>query len=155
MTDIDIEADVDIDESRTGAAGPATAGLLARVLSGGADILAHAGALAGLVLGLYALGVEPRLAHAGSLAAFLLSFSFLYTVVSLAFWGQTAGMAWFGLAARESPQFPLSFAQASLRWLGGLVTLSLAGLPVLLALMGASLTDRISRSTTYQSVPPS
>ncbi len=80
----------------------------------------------------------------------MLAFSFLYTVVSLAFWGQTAGMAWFGLTARESPQFPLSFTQACIRWLGGLLTLSLAGLPLLLALGGRSLSDRLSRSKTFR-----
>ena len=81
---------------------PTLAPLGRRALSGGADILVHAGALASLALGLYAMGIEPHLAHWPALALFILAFSFLYTVVSLAFWGQTAGMAWFGLAARDS-----------------------------------------------------
>ena len=121
-----------------------------RALSAGADVLVHAGALASVVLGLYTLGIEPRLSHWPALALFILSFSFLYTVVSLAFWGQTAGMAWFGLAARESPQFPPSFVQASKRWAAGLLTLALAGLPILLALRGASLTDLLSGTRTYE-----
>ncbi len=129
---------------------PTLAPLGRRALSGGADILLHAGALASLALGLYAMGIEPRLSHWPALALFILAFSFLYTVVSLAFWGQTAGMAWFGLAARESPQFPPSFVQASKRWAGGLLTLALAGLPILLALRGASLSDLLSGTRTYK-----
>ena len=129
---------------------PTLAPLGRRALSGGADILVHAGALASVALGLYALGIEPRLSHWPALALFILTFSFLYTVVSLAFWGQTAGMAWFGLAARESPLFPPSFVQASKRWAGGLLTLALAGLPILLALRGASLSDLLSGTRTYE-----
>ncbi len=132
---------------------PIIAHLWPRILSGGADLLVHAGALAAIALGLQFMAVEPRLEHWPSFLAFMVAFSFLYTVVSLAFWGQTAGMAWFGLAARESPQFPLSFAQATSRWLGGLGTLALAGLPLLLALSGSSLSDRMSRSKTYQGFP--
>jgi len=132
---------------------PVIAHLWPRILSSGADLLLHAGALAALALGLQFMAVEPRLEHWPSYLAFMAAFSFLYTVVSLSFWGQTAGMAWFGLAARESPQFPLSFAQAAVRWLGGLVTVALAGLPLLLALSGSSLTDRMSRSKTYQGFP--
>ena len=132
---------------------PAIATLGQRLLSGGADILIHAGALAGAALGLRVLGIEPRVEHWPSLLALLLAFSFLYTVVALAFWGQTAGMAWFGLAARESQQFPLSFAQACLRWLAGWVTVLLAGLPILLVFFGSSLSDRLSGSRTYRAYP--
>lgn len=132
---------------------PIIAHLWPRILSAGADLLVHFGALAAIALGLQFMAVEPRLEHWPSLLAFMAAFSFLYTVVSLAFWGQTAGMAWFGLAARESPQFPLSFAQATIRWLGGVGTLALAGLPLLLALRGSSLSDRMSRSKTYQGFP--
>lgn len=132
---------------------PIIAHLWPRLLSGGADLLVHAGAVAAIALGLQFMAVEPRLENWPSFLAFMAAFSFLYTVVSLAFWGQTAGMAWFGLAARESPQFPLSFAQATRRWLGGLGTVVLAGLPLLLALNGSSLSDRVSRSRTYQGFP--
>ena len=101
------------------------------------------------------MGVEPRLAQWPALSAFLLAFSFLYTVVSLAFWGQTAGMAWFGLAARESPQFPLSFRQACLRWLAGWLTAGLLGLPLLFLFGGSSLNDHMSHSRTYRTFPTS
>ena len=129
---------------------PAIATLGQRILSGGADVLIHAGALATAALGLRLMNVEPRLAQWPSLLIFLLAFSFLYTVVSLAFWGQTAGMAWFGLAARESPLFPISFSQACTRWLGGWITVALVGLPLVLLVTGSSLSDRMSHSSTYR-----
>ncbi len=159
--EIDDEAEIDSDNAadpadpadervlvEQGPPVPATLGR--RLLSGAADILVHAGALATAVLGLDLMGVEQDTAYAVPLLLLVLSFSFLYTVISLAFWGQTAGMAWLGIAARQSPQFPLSFNQATMRWLGGLLTFSLAGLPLLLTLGGGSLSDRISRSTSYQ-----
>ena len=70
-------------------------------------------------------------------------------MVSLAFWGQTAGMAWRGLQTRDRLQRPLTFRQAALRWAGGLLTFATAGLPLLLTLGGASLADWLSRSVTY------
>ena len=85
------------------------------------------------------------------LLVFALLFSFLYSVFSLAFWGQTPGMAWAGQLARSVTGEPLTFGQTALRWLGGLLTLLLAGLPLLLALAGGrSLADRISDSKTLQ-----
>lgn len=125
------------------------AGLGRRLLSGVADLLVHAGALATAVLGLDLMGIELDVAHALPLALLILSFSYLYTVISLSFWGQTAGMAWLGIAARQSPQFPLSFRQSTIRWMGGLLTFGLAGLPLLLTLTGGSLTDRMSESQSY------
>ena len=142
-----------LDSQTVGSREPIIAHLWPRILSSGADLLVHAGALAAVALGIQFMTVEPRLEHWPSYLAFMTAFSYLYTVVALAFWGQTAGMAWFGLAARESPQFPLSFAQATIRWLAGLITLALAGLPLLLALGGSSLSDRMSRSKTYQGFP--
>ena len=137
-------------EAEAAPPGPPTAATLGRrILSGGADVLVHAGALATAVLGLDFMGIEHDLANIVPLLLLVLSFSFLYTVISLSFWGQTAGMAWLGIAARQSPQFPISFAQATLRWVGGLVTFCLAGLPLLLALGGGSLSDRISHSQSY------
>ena len=132
------------------AAQPVIATFAQRILSGGADVLIHAGALATTALGLRLMGVEPRLAQWPALLIFLVAFSFLYTVVSLSFWGQTAGMAWFGLAARESPLLPISFSQALRRWLGGWITVSLLGLPLLVLVTGSSLSDQMSNSRTYR-----
>jgi len=96
-------------------------------------------------------GSGVRLGHWPAFAVFLAAFSFLSSVVSLAFWGQTAGMAWRGLQTRDRLQRPLTFRQAALRWAGGLLTFATAGLPLLLTLGGASLSDWMSRSVTYSS----
>ncbi len=56
-----------------------------------------------------------------------------------------------GQLARSVTGEPLTFGQTVLRWLGGLLTLALLGLPLLLALAGGrSLADRISDSKTLQ-----
>ena len=132
-------------------AGPVIAGIGPRVLAGCADALLHLGVLAGVYLGLLLLDVEPRLGHWPAFATLLLGFSFLQSVVSLAFWGQTAGMAWRGLLSRDRLQRPLTFRQAMLRWAGGLLTFAAAGVPLLFALGGGSLSDWLSRSVTLQS----
>ena len=129
--------------------GPVIAGLSSRFLAGCADALVHVGVLAGVYLGLVALDVEPHTGHWPALATLLVAFSFLSSVVSLAFWGQTAGMAWRGLQSRDRLQRPLTFRQAMLRWVGGLVTFAAAGVPLLLALSGSSLSDWLSHSVTY------
>ncbi len=95
------------------------------------------------------LGVSPALHDWPAFGGFLLSFSFLYTVVPLAFWGHTLGMSWAGLTAQSLDGEPLSFDQTARRWLGTLVTLALLGLPLLLALTGRSLSDRLSGSRTF------
>ena len=77
------------------------------------------------------------------------AFSFLYSVVTLAFWGQTPGMVAAGLMARSHGDQPLSFGQTGLRWLAGLLTVALGGLPLLVALTGRSFADRLSGSATY------
>ena len=78
----------------------------------------------------------------------LLVFSLFYTVVPLAFWGKTPGMAAVGLACQAGDDLPLTFAEALRRWLGELVTVLLLGLPSLLALGATrrSLADRWSGS---------
>jgi len=95
-------------------------------------------------------GLEPRLEDVPGLVIFLLSFSFLYTVVPLAFWGQTAGMAWAGIKATDRERRPLTFGQTALRWLSGLLCVALAGLPLLLSFTRRSLADRLSGSDTWQ-----
>jgi len=94
------------------------------------------------------LGVDARSISWPPFGLFLLSFSFLYHVIPLSFWGRTPGMAFAGLTARNADDLPLSIGQTGLRWIGTLLTLVLIGLPALLVFTGTSLTDRISGSRT-------
>jgi hypothetical protein len=60
-------------------------------------------------------------------------------------------MAWARIEARTAQGELLSFSEISRRWLGSLLTLALAGLPLLLVLVGGrSLSDRLSHSWTWQ-----
>ena len=120
-----------------------------RFAAGLADLLVHAAIGVGALLGLQWLGVRPALADWPALAVFLLAFSFLYTVLPLAFWGYTLGMAWAGIAARNRDGEPLSFDQTARRWLGGLLTALMLGIPLLVTGSRRSLTDWISGSATY------
>ena len=120
-----------------------------RFAAGAADGLVHAAIGVATLAGLRWMGVKPDLAAAPALAVFLLAFSFLYTVLPLAFWGQTPGMAWAGIVARNRDGDPLTFEQTARRWLGGLLTLTLLGLPLLITGPRRSLTDLISGSGTY------
>ena len=140
----------DKEETPAPSRGPVIAGIGPRLLSGLADLFVHAGVLAAAALGLYAMAATPRLHHWPAFLVLMVTFSFFYTVVSLAFWGQTAGMAWCDLFSRDRLTRPLTFRQAALRWLGGLLSMLLAGVPVLLAYRGTSLTDLMSASVTYQ-----
>ena len=130
--------------------GPATAPLPRRLRAACGDlaVLVAVGAVG--AVGATMLGAHLRVDTLPALFVFLLSFSFLYSVVSLAFWGQTPGMAWCGLIARSEETEPLSFGQTALRWIGHWMTWVLLGLPGLLALSGRSLVDRLSGSSTYE-----
>jgi len=119
-----------------------------RLLGGLADLAAQLTALGSAVAAAYWLGVAVTVADWQPFGILAVVFSFLYWIVPLAFWGQTPGMAWVGQTARSTSGEPLSFGQTILRWLGAVLTLALAGLPMLLALTGRSLTDRISGSRT-------
>jgi uncharacterized RDD family membrane protein YckC len=119
-----------------------------RLLAGLADGVLHLAVLASALVAESLLGLQPQPRQWPGFVAFLVFFSFLYTTVPLAFWGQTPGMAWRGLRARDQGDRPLAFGQTALRWLGALVTVALVGLPALLALGGRSLADRLSRSET-------
>ncbi len=134
--------------------GPVVAGVTTRLLAGCADAVLHLGVLGGAYLGVIALDVEPGPQDWPAFATLLVAFSFLSSVVSLAFWGQTAGMAWRRLQTRDRLQRPLTFRQAALRWAGGLLTFATAGLPLLFTLGGASLADWMSRSVTYSMTAP-
>ena len=122
--------------------------LSAALLDGGLLLVATAGA----IVGSYSLGVRWDTGALPPLAAFLALFSFVYTVVPLAFWGRTAGMALARILARGADGGPLTFGQTALRWFGGVLTVALVGLPLLLALPslgGRSLADRVSGSRTW------
>ncbi len=125
------------------------AGRGSRFAAGLADLVVHAAVAVAVLLGTRWLGVRPALTDWPALAVFLLSFSFLYTVLPLAFWGYTLGMAWAGITARNRNGEPLTFDQTARRWLGGLLTTVMLGLPLLVRIGGRSLTDWISGSATY------
>jgi uncharacterized RDD family membrane protein YckC len=123
--------------------------LRSRLSAGIADLVVH-GALGVLaVVGARLLGAKPGVDDWPAIAAFLLSFSFLYTVLPLAFWGQTLGMAWADLTSRNRDGEPLTFDQAARRWLGALVTAGTLGLPLFVTAGRRSLTDLLSGSATY------
>ncbi|HEX2254050.1 MAG TPA: RDD family protein [Thermoanaerobaculia bacterium] len=130
---------------------PVPAPVSARLAAGALDLalLLAAGGLA--VIGCWALDAPLGLAGLPALAVFVAVFSFAYAVVPLAFWGRTPGMAVVGVTARSADGGPLTFGQVGLRWLGAVLTVALAGVPLLLALRplgGRSLTDRLSASRT-------
>ncbi len=125
------------------------AGPARRIAAGVADLIVHAAVAVLSLLGCRWLEVRPEPREWPAFAAFLLAFSFLYTVLPLAFWGHTPGMAWAAITSRNRDGEPLSFDQTVRRWVGAILTLALVGLPVLLAFGGRSLTDWISGSATY------
>ncbi|HVF59492.1 MAG TPA: RDD family protein [Thermoanaerobaculia bacterium] len=133
------------------AAAPAalTADRRSRLFAGLADLLVHAAVGVAAAAGALLLGARLAPAHWPAFALFLLTFSFLYSVVPLAFWGQTLGMAWAGLLAVNADGQPLAFEQTGLRWLGGLLTCATLGLPLLTA-RRRSLADVLSRSVTLR-----
>lgn len=126
-----------------------------RLLGGFFDLLVHAVVLALLLgatwmLGTWSPEVPPRADQWVALGLFLLLFSFLYTVIPLAFWGRTPGMSRVHHAARAEDGEPLTFGQTVRRWLAALFTLALGGLPLVLALgERRSPADRLSASETH------
>jgi len=131
-------------------AAPGPPSLGDRFRAGFADLAVHAAVALAVLVGAELLGARPGVWDLPALALFLLVFSFLYSVVPLAFWGQTPGMIWAGLFCRGVEGYPLTFRETLRRWLGGLLTVALLGLPTLLAVGGRpSLTDRLSHSRTW------
>ena len=121
-----------------------------RIAAGLADLVVHAAILVLALIGCRILSVQPILPREiPAFGGLLLSFSFLYTVLPLAFWGHTPGMAWAAITSRNRDGEPLTFDQTVRRWLGGLLTSALIGLPLLIAPGGRTLTDWISGSATY------
>ncbi len=136
------------EDASEGLAERLSAGLLPqRLLAGAIDSAVCGVALGVLVAGASMLGAPPRAVDGPAYLLALLLFSFFYVVFSLVFWGRTPGMLRAGLAARSRRGRPLSPSQAALRWLGGVATVALLGLPTLLALHDRrSLADYLSRS---------
>ncbi|MFY9820718.1 MAG: RDD family protein [Thermoanaerobaculia bacterium] len=125
------------------------AGRAKRLAAGLADLMLHATILVTALVGTRWMGVKLDLVRDWPpLAVFLLSFSFLYMVLPLAFWGQSLGMAWSGIISRNRDGEPLTFDQTARRWLGGLLTTALLGLPTLIS-GRRSLSDLLSGSATY------
>lgn len=120
-----------------------------RFAAGAADLLVHAAIAVVVLAGTRMMGVRPALSDWPAVLAFLLSFSFLYTVVPLAFWGHTLGMVWANLTSRNQDGEPLTFDQTARRWLGSLATTATLGLPLLFSQGGRSLSDLLSGSATY------
>ncbi|HKI85620.1 MAG TPA: RDD family protein [Thermoanaerobaculia bacterium] len=128
---------------------PRSAPLGKRLLAAAIDLVVWLAALLLLALGATLMGVAPGRRDWPAALLFLAAFSFLYTVIPLAFWGKTPGMAWARIVARSGDGEPLTFGQTGSRWLACLLTIALLGLPALLALLpGGSLVDRLSHSHT-------
>lgn len=122
-----------------------------RLLSGLADLALLLVGVGSMVLGTQLMGVRVTLEHWPPFLLFGVLLSFPYAVIPLAFWGHTPGMAWVGHGARSVDGEPLTFGQTVRRWLGALLTLALAGLPLLLTWRGGrSAADRLSDSLTFQ-----
>lgn len=121
-----------------------------RLLGGLADLTLHLAVIGLAIVATQLIGVPIRWGDWPPFLGLGLAFSFLYTVIPLAFWGHTPGMAWVGHSARSLSDEPLSFGQTLLRWIGSLLTVGLCGLPLLLAFSGRSLSDRLSDSQTFQ-----
>jgi hypothetical protein len=132
------------------ARGPVPAPFSARLLAALADLGVHLLVAAVGWGGAAVAGVRIGVPELPAFAVFLLSFSFLYSVVSLAFWGRTPGMAAAGVVSRGDGGQPLTFGQTGLRWLAAVLTALLLGLPLLLAVTGRSLPDRLSGSRTLR-----
>ncbi len=122
--------------------------VLERLYAGLADLAVHLAVLVIVGAGMGSFGIVPSWQHVPPLLLFLLPFSFVYSVVPVAFWGQTPGMAWRELRCIGVDGLPLTAGQAILRWMGGLLTLLFCGLPALFLLTERSLADRLSGSRT-------
>jgi uncharacterized RDD family membrane protein YckC len=146
------EAEDELDDEPLPTSGYAGRG--SRAAAGAADLLVHAAVAVLALAGVRWLGIQPALSHAPALAVFLLSFSFLYAVLPLAFWGHTLGMAWSAITSRNRDGEPLTFDQAARRWIGGILTVATLGLPLLVTGDRRSLTDGLSGSATYPEEGP-
>ena len=119
-----------------------------RLMAGMVDLSIMLALSISIWIGLIFLGVATGSSTWPGAVLFLLSFSFLYFVFPLAFWGTTPGMSLLGLVARTPQNQPLTFLQTVQRWLAALGTVATFGVPLALLLSGQSLADRVSRSRT-------
>jgi hypothetical protein len=106
-----------------------------RLLAGLLDLGIFGAVTAGTALGASALLPSGSTLNWLPVLVFLLVFSLFATVLPLAFW--LDGQA-------------ITFRQSFVRWLGGLLTILGAGIPLLVALSGRSLADRVSGSRTLR-----
>lgn len=120
-----------------------------RFLAGLLDLVALAAVLGLALVALRVLAVPVGRGGLAPLALFLASFSFLYQVMPLAFWGHTPGMAYAGIHSRGRDGDFMTIQQCILRWVGFLLTLVTGGLGALVALSDVSLSDLLSRTRTY------
>jgi uncharacterized RDD family membrane protein YckC len=144
----------ELEDDEPVSAGSEFAGRSRRFAAGGADLLVHASVGVIALLGTRGMGVRPSLASWPAFAVFLLSFSFLYSVLPLAFWGHTLGMAWAAITSCNRDGEPLTFDQTVRRWLSGILTVATLGLPLLVTGDRRSLTDVLSGSATYPEEGP-
>lgn len=121
-----------------------------RVGAGIFDLVVNLLVLTAVGLGLSLLKVRLGLDAIAPLMIFALSFSFLYYVFPLAFWGRTPGMARTDIVTRSRDGESLSFSQAARRWIGTLLTLGTLGIPLLFAGRNGDLpADLLSHSQTF------
>ncbi|MEJ2086543.1 MAG: RDD family protein [Acidobacteriota bacterium] len=121
-----------------------------RIGAGIFDLVIHLLVLTLVGLGLSLLKIRIGPAAIAPLLLFALSFSFLYYVFPLAFWGRTPGMARTDIVTRSRDGQTLSFSQAARRWIGALFTLVTLGVPLLFAGKNGDLpADRLSHSQTF------
>ncbi len=132
---------------------PAAARPGAVLAAGLFDFLALFAVLTIALVGIVMMGVGVGSRLGPPMVLFVGVFSFVYYVLPLAFWSRTPGMSWAGIVARNEGDQPLTFGQTALRWFGAVLTATLLGLPLLLALSGRSLSDRISGSRSFSSAP--
>ena len=127
--------------------------IVRRIAAGLVDLLSVGLAVWVVLLGASRLGIEWDLRLWPGALMFALSFSFFYVTLPLLFWGQTAGMAVAGLRAwdRDERQH-LHFLQAVVYWGCGVVSVGSLFVPLLIALSGRSLAERVSGSIVLQTL---
>lgn len=149
FAEMPVESETDFDDSGTDVdTEDSPASFRDRLLSGLLDLGIQLLVVSSVVVAARAMGLRLDVGDGMPFAILGIIFSFLYWFIPLAFWGQTPGMAWVGNSALSLSNDPLTFGQSVLRWVGALLTLAFAGLPMLLAFRERSLTDRLSDSKT-------
>ena len=123
-------------------------GIGRRLVAGVGDLALHGGIFVLMLAGARLLGSEITPSALLPTALGLLLFSLLYTVLPLAFWGQTPGMSFAGIVSSSIDGEPLSFGQSFRLWLASLLAVLFAGLPTVIAPRGRSLSDRLAGART-------